>query len=146
MAVCLSHIGLPGAAASTFLESILARVYVMAAPGTPSAQPLQKGHLCFLVRIPLGMNTWVSRSLLRFKGNFNTYPQVKWKNPGLAKRMVMSAEGGSLEGRPQRSGGKRWGWVRVSRNLVWLPHLSSVQSGFLRSIPEFSKNILLPLI
>lgn len=96
----LSVSGWPSAVASTFLVAILARVFVKPAAGSPSVQPL---HLCFMVRIPSGKNTWGSRSLLSLldlEGNLNSYPRFNC-NPGLAKRMVISAEGGSLEGKPQ---------------------------------------------
>lgn len=67
--------GQPGAPASAFLQAVLVRAFIRAAPGTPSAQPLQKGGLCFMVRIPLRINTRGSTSLLDSKGNLNSHPR-----------------------------------------------------------------------
>lgn len=65
--------------------------------GSTRLQPLCGGRLCFVVGMPLGINTLGSRSHLNLKGNLNSYSRLKG-NLGLAKRMVMSGRRSSLEG------------------------------------------------
>lgn len=133
---CPALVGRPGAAASAVLGS------PVAAPGTPSARPLQKGHIWFTARIPLGVDIWYSRSLLDLKGNLNSNPRFNG-NPVPAEGIVVSARGAAWG--PRRGRGQQQG--REGQQDPSGSRLASGQlAGLLPYIPELSKNILLPHI
>lgn len=60
---CVEHSG----------NSQLACILPCLSPSAHSAQPFQKDHLCFMVRIPLGISTWGARSFWNSKGNPHSY-------------------------------------------------------------------------
>lgn len=131
-----SSAGRPGAAASAVLGP------PVAAPGAPSAPPLQKGQVWFTVRIPWGVDIWDSRSLPDLNGNLNSDPRFNG-SPVPAEGTVVSARGAAWG--PRRDQGRQQG--REGRQDPSGSRLSSGQlAGFLTDIPEISKNILLPPI
>lgn len=120
--------------------AVLARVYVTAAPGIPSAQPLQKGHRCFLVRIPLQVNTWGPRSLLDSKGNRNSYPQFGG---------ILGLAGNDHASQRFLFGEETWEGLKVAPEIgegvsgspLWMTtqFLSSWQVSFYHISPNFLK-------